>query len=143
MIGTHRQPSQSTTFVVTVLDQGDPGVVDDESYTHFEFSLPDGGARTLPITISPVEGTWISGGVWSSERGSFRGGSFTLTKSVPGGFVANYDLGSGKQRIVGQGVVRPTGVGRLGTWPYDPRQPVPSLRDRAIQMLKDAWNGAI
>jgi hypothetical protein len=138
-----RVPGSPPTFVVTSFDEGAPDISDDESCTVFEFSVPDAGARTLPLTIRGISGTRTVAHFGPTTSASFGEGTFTIAKAIPGGFVAEYDLGSGSDRIVGRGVARPMGDVRRHVWPYDPREPKPTFIQRIVQSAKDAWQGAI
>ena len=136
-------PDPSTTFIVTMCDEGKRNTIDDEWCVDYAFSIPDEGKRVLPVTFRNLSGTQTISSIWSSESTPFSDGTFTLTSAVPGGFVASFDFGAGTQRAVGRGRVRPEGQRRVEIWPYDLREPRPSHLNHFVQLVKDAWNGAI
>lgn len=142
--GVRQWPDPSTTFAVKVFDEGDPDVTDDETWTYYVFSIPDDGKRELPVTFEQLSGAIYRGNVWPGEETTpFSGGRFTVESAIPGGFIASYDLGNGSERIAGRGIIHPEGKRRTDAWPYDPREPTPTHWQRFVQLVEDAWNGAI
>ncbi len=133
----------ATTFVLTVFDEGNPHIIDDETWTYYEFAIPDGDRWSLPVTFNNLSGIRTVTGFRSPVSAEFTGGTFTLVRGIPGAFIASYDLGSGDTRVIGQSSVRPIGETRKGIWPYDLTTPTPSLGQRLIRTIKDAWHGAI
>src|SRR5512134_2499362 len=70
----------ATTFVLSIFDEGEPHVIDDETWTYYEFSIPDDGERVLPTTFHNISGTLTVTGFRSPESAAFAGGTFTLER---------------------------------------------------------------
>lgn len=143
MVGRERVSVPLTTVVVSVLDEGLPSVVDDETLTLFTFEVPDEDLGPLPLTLHNVRGTQESVGLDPpSSAASFEGGSITFEKAVPGGFLVAFNLGTGTDRVAGRATLRPVGDIRRDLWPYGPQAPARSWSQRMVQVAKDAWAGA-
>jgi hypothetical protein len=107
-IGRQQVPDPSTTFVVTMCDEGKRNTIDDEWCVDYAFSIPDDGKRVLPVTFRNLSGTQTVASIWSSESTPFRGGTFTVTDTVQnqGGLTApasttRYYLSADAQRGAG------------------------------------------